>query len=175
MPQFDPSTFPSQIFWLVICFGILFFVISRRVIPRIADIFHMRSSQIEGKHTEAETLKEGARKISEEVEELLAKARSEATEIINVANHEMNLQAMHRKSDYTSTLKRRIKASEQNITAKKKEAIDEVRNIAFEAAQSITGAVADVDIPNNIKDLVLSELLDNNEELSKDGRISNAS
>jgi F-type H+-transporting ATPase subunit b len=33
MPQFDFSTFPSQIFWLVITFVALYFALGRTAIP----------------------------------------------------------------------------------------------------------------------------------------------
>ena len=33
MPQLDPSTFGSQLFWLLVCFGALYMVLSFIVIP----------------------------------------------------------------------------------------------------------------------------------------------
>ncbi|MBT7451768.1 MAG: F0F1 ATP synthase subunit B', partial [Rhodospirillaceae bacterium] len=42
MPQFDPSTFSSQLFWLLICFVVLYWVISKFAIPRIGDILEQR-------------------------------------------------------------------------------------------------------------------------------------
>ena len=39
MPQFDIASFPSQIFWLVVTFGILYFVMSKLVLPRVGDVF----------------------------------------------------------------------------------------------------------------------------------------
>ena len=36
LPQMDVGTFPSQIFWLVVTFGLLFLVLSRMTLPMIA-------------------------------------------------------------------------------------------------------------------------------------------
>ncbi len=46
MPQFDFSTFSSQIFWLLICFGIFYFCVSKIIIPRIASILDIRDNEI---------------------------------------------------------------------------------------------------------------------------------
>ena len=35
LPQMDVGTFPSQIFWLVVTFGLLFLVLWRKTLPMI--------------------------------------------------------------------------------------------------------------------------------------------
>ena len=37
MPQFDPSSFSSQLFWLIICFGTLYWIVARFIIPTIRE------------------------------------------------------------------------------------------------------------------------------------------
>ncbi|MCF6293301.1 MAG: hypothetical protein L3J04_07905, partial [Robiginitomaculum sp.] len=46
MPQLDFSTFPSQIFWLAIAFGILYLALSRIFIPRIGGVLEERCDRI---------------------------------------------------------------------------------------------------------------------------------
>ncbi len=36
MPQLDPSHFPNQIFWLLLTLVVIYFVLSRVALPRIA-------------------------------------------------------------------------------------------------------------------------------------------
>ena len=38
MPQFDPSTFGPQLFWLLVTFVTLYLLMSRLVLPRITDV-----------------------------------------------------------------------------------------------------------------------------------------
>ena len=45
-PPFDVSTFPAQLFWLVITFGTLYFVMSRIALPRVAKILDTRRLRI---------------------------------------------------------------------------------------------------------------------------------
>ena len=35
MPQFDLTRFPTQIFWLVVCFAVLYFLMAKAVLPKI--------------------------------------------------------------------------------------------------------------------------------------------
>ena len=46
MPQLDPEFWFSQIFWLVITFGILYLVLSKLILPKISENLETRKSQI---------------------------------------------------------------------------------------------------------------------------------
>ena len=46
MPQLDPEFWFSQIFWLVITFGILYLVLSKLILPKISDNLETRKSQV---------------------------------------------------------------------------------------------------------------------------------
>ena len=48
MPQLDTSTFTSQLFWLVVCFFSMMFIMSKFIIPKIADIMEQRQRKIDG-------------------------------------------------------------------------------------------------------------------------------
>ena len=44
MPQFDFGTFPSQIFWLIVCFAALYFLLAKTVLPKIGAVLEDRPS-----------------------------------------------------------------------------------------------------------------------------------
>ena len=46
MPQFNAETFPSQLFWLVITFVILYVCMSFIILPRIRDNIRLRKNKI---------------------------------------------------------------------------------------------------------------------------------
>lgn len=50
MPQFDPSSFSSQIFWLAICFALIYFSMSKMFLPRIRDILKKRADVLDDSH-----------------------------------------------------------------------------------------------------------------------------
>ena len=45
-PPFDQSLYPSQLLWLLITFGLFYFLMSRMVLPRIASILEVRRDRI---------------------------------------------------------------------------------------------------------------------------------
>jgi len=46
MPQLNPEFWVSQIFWLIITFGILYVVLSKLILPKISANLETRKSQI---------------------------------------------------------------------------------------------------------------------------------
>ena len=46
MPQLNPEFWVSQIFWLIITFGILYIVLSKLILPKISANLEIRKSQI---------------------------------------------------------------------------------------------------------------------------------
>ena len=45
-PPFDSSTFASQLFWLALTFGFLYWFMSRVIVPRIGSILETRQDRI---------------------------------------------------------------------------------------------------------------------------------
>ena len=46
MPQLNPEFWVSQIFWLVLTFGIMYLVLSKLILPKISNNLESRKSQI---------------------------------------------------------------------------------------------------------------------------------
>ena len=47
MPQFDPSTFPAQIFWLVVSFLALYWLVTKVAVPRVGEVLDQRARVIQ--------------------------------------------------------------------------------------------------------------------------------
>lgn len=47
MSQFNPESFTSQLFWLAICFGLIYISMSKIFLPRIRDILKERHHDID--------------------------------------------------------------------------------------------------------------------------------
>ena len=50
MPQFNPSSFCSQLFWLAVCFGIIYFSMKKIFLPRIRDLLIDRHNNVSQNH-----------------------------------------------------------------------------------------------------------------------------
>lgn len=81
MPQLDFSTFPNQIFWLVVTLVVIYLVLSRVALPRIGAILGERQGTITMDLATAEELKARAVEAEQAYEKALADARAEAQRI----------------------------------------------------------------------------------------------
>src|ERR1700752_307383 len=78
LPQLDVETYPGQLFLLVITFGLLFVLLSRVALPRIAGSMAARKNRIEGYLGAAEQSKKDASAALAQYEAALAQARNKA-------------------------------------------------------------------------------------------------
>jgi F-type H+-transporting ATPase subunit b len=147
MPQFDPASFASQIFWLAISLIVLYFLLSRLVLPRLSDVLEERSERIANDLERAEALRKEAEGVIAAYEDALAKAREEAQAQIARANADMAEEASKRQSEFNAQLAKRVEEAEQRIAKAKAEAQGEMRSIAVEVAgevaQKLTGQAPD--------------------------------
>ena len=92
MPQLDFSTFPNQIFWLVIFCVVLFAIVKFFIIPRMEDIFANRRKIIDGNIAKAEEIRLRVGEIEKQIEEKLKKAKSQCDEIMNSSGNNIKEQ-----------------------------------------------------------------------------------
>ena len=83
MPQLEISTFPSQIFWLVISFLLLYLILSRIIVPRIASVLKDREDEIKNNFELSEKLYKKTEDINKEIEEIKKETEIESRKIIN--------------------------------------------------------------------------------------------
>ena len=92
MPQLDFSTFPNQIFWLIVFCVVLFAIVKFFIIPRMEDIFANRRKIIDGNIAKAEEIRLRVSEIEKQIEEELQKARTQCDEIMNTSGNNIKEQ-----------------------------------------------------------------------------------
>lgn len=90
MPQFDPSTFLSQVFWLLICFSILVGAFVFIFVPRMNALLEARSKKIHQDLEKANTLNEQIEGLLKAREERIQFAEEKADAIIRATLAEMD-------------------------------------------------------------------------------------
>jgi len=134
MPQLDFSTYPTQIFWLVITFGVLFLVMWRVAVPRISDALEARQKRMDDHLSKAAEFKKEAEAAIEAYETSLAKARSDAHSAIADANETLTQETSARDAELGVKVKAMLADSEANIAKAVEEAMGNVREIAEDVA-----------------------------------------
>jgi F-type H+-transporting ATPase subunit b len=136
-PPFDPHTFPSQILWLVICFGLFYMFLKRVVIPRIGNILNVRSNRIAQDLAQAEKLKNEADAAVAAYEQELAEARAKANAIGQAASNAAKAEAETKRKQVEAELAGKLAKAEARIAKIKSSALADVSTIAADTATAI--------------------------------------
>ena len=154
LPQFDPSSFTSQIFWLVICFGIMFFFFSKKTLPDIGGIMQRRAAHIEHDIATAQKLRESAEEAKARFERAVGEAQQKSTAIFVKAEQEVKAKITGSLDEFKNRSLLRLKDAEDSIEKSKKEALDGIQQVAAEvasiAAEKIVGISTDIDQAKNV-------------------------
>ncbi len=146
MPQFDVTTFASQVFWLVVLFAILYVVTWRVALPRVSDLLRQRQERIDDDLEKAAKLKAEAEAALAAYEEMMAKGRADAQAVLREASERMAKESEAREAETVARLDREVSDAERRIAQAKREALDGVRAIAAEAARQATSKLIGADI-----------------------------
>lgn len=138
MPQLDPSSFPSQLFWLAITFYVLYWLMSEKVLPRIAEVLEERSERISNDLEQAEALKKNAEEVMAAYEQELAQARGQAQAAIAQVQQEVSDYANRRQQEEAAKWGERIAEAEQRIDSAKTAAQSELRTMVMDVSHDLT-------------------------------------
>jgi F-type H+-transporting ATPase subunit b len=136
-PPLQAENFPSQLFWLAICFIALYVLMSRLGLPRVGGIIAARSATIENDLGEANRLKQETESAIAAYEKTLADARSNAQAIGAKKRDELMAEADKRRKTLEDQLHRQLEDAEKTIAKTKTAAMGNVRGIATDAATAI--------------------------------------
>ena len=142
MPQFDPSSFASQLFWLLITFVALYGIISRIAVPRIGEVLEQRARVIQDDLNRATQLKAETDAALAAYEKSMADARAQAYEHMRVMQAEMKAIAEKRTADVAAEVTQQIGAAEARIAAAKQTALDSIKTVAADTARDVVGKLA---------------------------------
>ena len=136
MPQLDPSSYLSQIFWLVITFGAMFLIMWRVAVPKIADVLEARQYRITDNHAKAEELNREAEEAYDAYQTSLAEARSEAHEEVAAVNQKVAEEQAEKEAAQQEKLNAKIRESEAEIDKAVMSAIEGVESTAVEVSEA---------------------------------------
>ena len=137
MPQFDPTFFSPQLFWLVVTFVGLYLVLSTVALPRIGAVLDERQRRIDTDLERAGTLQAEAKAAIASYEKALAESRAHAQGVVRETTERMAKQAEARHKEVSERLQAQIAAGENRILAAKNEALSHVRDVATDVAAAI--------------------------------------
>jgi F-type H+-transporting ATPase subunit b len=147
MPQFDPTFFAPQLFWLLLTFVTLYVLMSSVALPKIGAVLEERQRKIDDNLDKAAQLKAEAEAAVAAYERALSESRAHAHAVIKEASDRLAHDAEERNRALAARLAEQIKAGEGRINQAKSEALANVRDVAADVAGSViarlVGSAAD--------------------------------
>lgn len=140
-PPFDSSTFPSQILWLAITFGLFYLFLKKVIVPRLGGILEVRETRIGKDIDEANRMKGEADAAVAAYEQELAEARANANTIGQQARDNAKAEAETARKSIEASLEEKLAEAEQRVAKIKDTAMQDVGSIAEETAAAIVSAL----------------------------------
>jgi F-type H+-transporting ATPase subunit b len=147
MPQLDFSTFPSQIFWLLVIFAGLYIVMAYMALPRLAQIIEDREDRINNDLNKARELQKEAEFVEVEYRKIEAEAKAKAKAIIDDIKHQIEHDIKASQEKLIKELEEDISKADARIRAAYAESMANiesvVRTLTAQTFSQITGEKID--------------------------------
>ena len=136
-PPFETSTFLSQLIWLAIAFGLLYYLMSKVALPRVEGALNRRADRIGRDLDEAHAMRRRSEEAGAAYELALSQARERATGIAQQMRDSLSAESDARRKALEAELAAKMTTAEDTIRTRTADAMSNVRGIASELATSI--------------------------------------
>ena len=163
MPQLNTEFWISQIFWLIITFGVLYVVLSKLLLPKISSNLESRKSQIQDNIEAAEKQRESSEAKLKEFDEILLKSKLEAKNIYKEAREKALKEINIKKEKLENQINEEIKKAELEISLLRKNAHKKINKIAIETTAELLKKLIGAEVNNSSISAIVEDLSKRNE------------
>ena len=165
MPQLDPEFWFSQIFWLVITFGILYLVLSKIILPKISDNLETRKSQVLENLELAEKQKNESETKLKEFDNIILKSKIEAKNLFNESRKKLLDDINSKRQKLEKEIDKEVKIVEAEIDELKKKSPEKINKIAIETSADLINQLIGVNVNNSSITAIVSDISSKNKAL----------
>ncbi len=158
MPQLNPEFWVSQIFWLILTFGILYLVLSKLILPKISKNLELRKSQIQENIDAAEKQRENSESKLKEYDEIILKSKLKAKNIFKDAREKVLKDINSKKDVLDNQIDDEIRNVEKEIEILKKNAPEKINKIAIETSSELVKKLIGAEINNSSISAIVDDL-----------------
>ena len=149
MPQLNPEFWFSQIFWLIITFGIMFVLLSKFVLPKISENLEVRKAQILENVEAAEKQREESDEKLKEYDQLILNSKNEAKDYFNKAREKILKDVDKKRENLEKEINEEITKAEKEILDLKNKSPEKIRKIAAETSSDLIKQLIGVEVNNS--------------------------
>ena len=137
MPQLNPEFWISQIFWLIITFGILFIVLTKVILPKISNNLETRKSQILENIETADKQKEESQKKIDEYEKIILDSKLKAKNHFNEAREKILDNINKKRAALEKDLDQEIDGVEKELSDLRNKSGEKINKIAADTSAEL--------------------------------------
>ncbi|MDE2436765.1 MAG: ATPase [Sphingomonadales bacterium] len=161
MPQISQlaATYSSQVFWMLIFFGFIFFVIGRGMVPKVMGTVEARDKRIVDDLAAADAARKAADAEEEAWRTQENARRAEAQAVIAKAKSDAASASETRLAAAGSKVDARLAEADVRITKARDGALGEIEKVAADAAGAIVSRVAGLTVDAKAASAAVKEAL----------------
>ena len=165
MPQLDPEFWLSQVFWLVITFGVLYFVLSKLILPKISENLETRKSQVLENLELAEKQRNDSEKKLKEFDNIILKSKIEAKNLFNESRKKLLDDISQKRQRLEEEIDKELKIAEGEIEQLKKKSPEKINKIAIETSSDVIDQLIGAKINNSSITAIVSDIASKNKSI----------
>ena len=165
MPQLNPEFWISQIFWLILTFGILFIVLSKLILPKISESLEKRKSQILENISLAEKQREESENKIKEYEKIILDAKNEAKNYFNSSRQKVLQEINEKKEILENEINEEIKIAENEIKNLKNSSSEKIQKISITTSEDLIKQLIGIDVNSSSISAIVSDISKKNKIL----------
>tara|TARA_B100002051_G_scaffold220801_1_gene214637 strand:+ start:244 stop:834 length:591 start_codon:yes stop_codon:yes gene_type:complete len=158
MPQLNPEFWFSQIFWLVLTFGILYVVLSKFILPKISSNLEARKSQILENIEAAEKQRKDSEIKIKEFEKIILDSRTKAKNLLNEARKKIFEDINKKREALENEINEEVKIAEKEILDLKNNAPKKINRIAIETSNDLVKQLIGMEVNNSSISAIVEDL-----------------
>ena len=162
MPQLDPEFWFSQIFWLIMTFGILYLVLSKLILPKISDNLETRKSQVLDNLELAEKQRNDSEAKLKEFDNIILKSKIEAKNLFSESRQKLIEDINKKRQKLENEIDKEIKIVEDEIEELRKKSPEKINKIAIETSSDLINQLIGANINNSSITAIVNDIVSKN-------------
>ena len=146
MPQFNAKSFPSQIFWLVITFSILYTLVTWFLLPRIRENIRLRKNKVSNNLERSEAIKNDIEKMIKEYDLKINEAKENVSSMIKKSVVKSAVEF----NNQVNIVKKQIAIKQKEVEINLSKYKNEVEENTIDASASVAVQIINKIISKNI-------------------------
>ena len=146
MPQLDLTTWPTQIFWLIISFTSFFIIIRFLITPKIKNVIDNRNLQIESDIEQSKKINAKIINIREEYDKSILEAKEKALQQTKEAINFANVEIEKKELEISKKIENKFKNHEKQLLNEKLKIKQNLEKLVIDTTISTVSKITDINL-----------------------------